>query len=211
MDRYDIFQRGLESAAKIFSQKLLQGEVVIAPTETVYGLCARVFDDSAMKKVRQIKKIPSEKRPFILLVSSVEMAEKYAIMNETAKKLAKHFWPGPLTLVLPLRDFYKNTFALAGKNTAASFRVSSHTFVEKTFEFFEEPYVSTSANITGESPVKTFEEALDVFAVNQPSSFFDEGANMRSFVSTLVDCSGEKIQILREGAIFTKEILSVFE
>ena len=95
--------KGINQAVK----KLLDGEIVFIPTDTVYGIAASPYNDKAIKKIFSLKK-RSYKNSLVLLCSNYKMAKKYAIFNKTADNLKKKFWPGPLTLILKKKIYCKN-------------------------------------------------------------------------------------------------------
>ena len=97
---------GIEKAAK----KILNGEIIFIPTDTVYGIAANPYMNKSIKSLYNIKK-RSKNNSLILLCSNFKMAEKYAVFNKIAYKLKRKFWPGPLTLILKkkiISKFLKN-------------------------------------------------------------------------------------------------------
>ena len=86
---------GIKEAVK----KILEGEIIFIPTDTVYGIAASPYNNKAIKKIFSIKK-RSMNNSLVLLCSNYKMAKKYAIFNKIASNLKKKFWPGPLTLIL---------------------------------------------------------------------------------------------------------------
>lgn len=133
---------------------LNKGGVVLYPTESVYGLGASPDNEEAIKKIIKIKQRPPEKG-FILIAAKVDMILPFIKKpNDTLWQKILNTWPGPVTWV-----FEKNDDALtllSGKFNSLAIRVTEHPIAKKLSELFQKPLISTSANISGEPPVKTF-------------------------------------------------------
>ncbi len=169
------------------------------PTETVYGLGSNL-DSAALDALRRLKDRDSEK-PFLLLVSGAEMAEKWGLtFDEKARALADAFWPGPLTLVLPastnrLPDDLRNP------EGGVAVRRTSQTGVERLINEIDHPITSTSANPPGRAP------AVDIAALRRDFGHvdgllaLDGGPLERAVPSTILDCTTEPPRVVREGAI----------
>ncbi len=200
---YRIQKRGIKESAKILSIRLRCGEVCICPTETVYGLCADAMNIVAARHVRKIKKISKIKRPYILLGKNLEMVGEYARFTKTGLSLARRYWPGALTLILPIKKKFTHSLRHVSLDDMISFRVSPHLFIKTLFTYFKNPIISTSANITGQEPIGTLRDAKNMFGNNvyQPTSFFYEGKLPKDHFSTLVDVSGKEIKIIRQGMV----------
>lgn len=173
-------------------QTLLDGDVIIYPTDTLYALGADATNPEAVKKIYNIKG-RDQKKPLSIAVGSTKDIEKYAYTTPLSEKLAKKFLPGPLTLVLKK----KNTLApnLTPDETIA-IRVLDHPlFAEIDF-----PLTATSANSSGKDVPETLKAVLKEL---RDVTMGIDGGTLRGKPSTLVDCRGEKPIILREGAIHT--------
>lgn len=124
------------------------GKQVAFPTETVYGLGADARNDTAVAGIYAAKGRPSF-NPLIVHVASKQAAQRYVIWSDIADKVADAFWPGPLTLVLPLR---KNAgiskLVTAGLDTVA-IRVPAHPSAQKLLDIFDGPLAAPSANPSG--------------------------------------------------------------
>jgi L-threonylcarbamoyladenylate synthase len=174
-----------------------EGGVIVYPTETVYGIGGNALEKDVWNRIRKIKERPKEKGFIILIKEPNWLEDLVEFIPENAWKLIKKFWPGPLTIVFPVRKSYRYLF---GKTVAI--RVSPHPYVKEILEISGVPLISTSANISGEGPVKDFKEAEKRFG---------------DLVDGIVDgeCWGEKPstifnsltgEILREGPISKEEI-----
>jgi L-threonylcarbamoyladenylate synthase len=177
------------------------------PTDTLYALTAAAGDANAVRRVFEIKG-RQEGRPLPLFVSGLDMARRIADLNETASKLAAHFWPGQLTIVVPKRQTYDSE-ALAGSPTAG-LRVPDNEIARAVVEALDAPVTGTSANLSGGAdPVS----AGDVRAQlgDRIDLILDAGACAHGVGSTIVDCSGETPVILREGAISSDRVFAALQ
>jgi L-threonylcarbamoyladenylate synthase len=188
----------LQKAANL----LLEGNLVAFPTETVYGLGADATSDIACAKIYKTKGRPSN-NPLIVHVATIEEARKIAIFHIAAETLAAKFWPGPLTLVLPLKPDVKiSEIVTAGLQTIA-IRIPSHETALELIRATGKPIAAPSANPSGYvSPTTTSHVRK-----NFPDLFILEGSNSEyGLESTIIDLTS-KPTILRYGFI-TPESLS---
>lgn len=184
-------------------QKLLDGDVVALPTETVYGLGADCTNDSAVQKIFSLKGRPSF-NPLIIHVHDLETASKYGLFNEQALELAKTFWPGPLTLVVPLNPSIKiSTYVTAGLSTIA-IRCPQHLLALEILRNYPHPIAAPSANRSGYVSPTKYEHVYDEFG---DKVFIIPGdQSCIGLESTIVDCSTSEIAILRPGFVTKSEI-----
>ena len=185
-------------------QALKEGEVVAFPTETVYGLGAMAENEMAVKKVYQAKGRPSD-NPLIVHVANQEMVARYnGPLSQRTKQLMDAFWPGALTMILPLQNQRLSQTVTGGLSTCA-FRMPNHqltlALIEKTG-----PLVGPSANTSGR-PSPTCADHVDHDLHGKIAGILDGGSSSVGVESTVIDLSIEdKVTILRPGAI-TKEML----
>lgn len=135
---------GIARAAKA----LRAGEAVGVPTETVYGLAARADQPDAVAAVYRAKGRP-DFNPLIVHVASMQMAETLAVLDERARLLAEHFWPGPLTMVLPLRDDAPVTPAVTAGLPTIALRMPAHPVMRALIAEAGVPLAAPSANRSG--------------------------------------------------------------
>ncbi|MBS0626412.1 MAG: threonylcarbamoyl-AMP synthase [Verrucomicrobia bacterium] len=183
---------------------LKAGEPVAFPTETVYGLGAPVFNEAAVKKVFAIKGRPSD-NPLIAHVCRMEEVERLAVeIPEAFYRLAKAFWPGPLTIVLRRRPEVP-AIVSAGHPTIA-IRMPSHPMALRLIEAVGEPLVAPSANLSGRpSPTK----AADVKEDLKDRMVLDGGECSVGIESTVISLVGPKVLLLRPGSVTQEEIEAV--
>jgi len=193
---------GTETAARC----LAAGGLVAFPTETVYGLGADGTNGAAIARLYEAKGRPSF-NPLIAHVPSLEAARAVAVFNETGLKLARAFWPGPLTLVLPMTaDSTVADLATAGLDTVA-IRVPSHPVAREILEKLGKPVVAPSANRSGHVSPTTAEHVRDDLA-GRIDLIVDGGPVMVGVESTIVACDGNPT-MLRPGGLSRAEIEKV--
>ena len=181
---------------------LREGGVVVYPTETVYGLGCLPSDPDASQRVCEIK--GRADKPLPLICADIEAARKVVDMSPEAEKLAARFWPGPLTIVLPSRVKY-SMWVMHGAKTLGV-RVSPYPVAQKLVREAGGVIVSTSANISGDEPARSAEEAKRIFG-NRVDVILDGGPSPGGESSTVVDLSGEEVWLLRKGPVSGKEIM----
>ncbi len=189
-------QNDRESAVAPAAEALRAGGVLVFPTETVYGVGVAAGSAKALEKLRRVKQRPDGK-PFQLLVADAAMAKAAgAVFSPRAERLARRFWPGPLTLVLPA----------AGGGTLGV-RVPDAPFVLAVCRRLGGGIVSSSANVAGAAPPADA-AAADCFG-DGADLLIDAGAVAAGVPSTVVRCEGDRCDILREGGIARKDIDAV--
>jgi len=193
-------EQGLRTAAASF----LTGGVVVYPTETVYGLGALPSNPDATKRICEIK--GRADKPLPLICSDIDNSRKIVTFNDHAEVLADEFWPGPLTLVLPRKIDYP--FWVTRRRDTLAIRVPGNEAARRLAELSGGVIVSTSANKSGESPVKSCEEAVRKLR-NFVDVIVDGGPSPGKIPSTVLDLSSDELRILRRGAISKDEILKV--
>jgi len=181
---------------------LREGGLLAYPTETVYGLGSRAVH-ADVAALTALKGRPAGK-PFLLLVSDRAMAEAHGLaFNDSADALARAFWPGPLTLVLPggsgrLPDL------LRGPEGGIAVRWTSHPGIARLVAALGEPLTSTSANLPGSQPAPGAAAIVRDFAAAVESGrlwVLDGGVLGNRPPSTVVDCTQPAARLIRDGAI----------
>lgn len=182
---------------------LRDGELVILPTETVYGLASDASNPDAVAAIFEAKGRPRF-NPLISHVEDLAAAEAIAIFDDRARKLAAAFWPGPLTLVLPIRpDTPVCDLARAGLDTVA-LRVPAHPLAQKLLAAFAGPVVAPSANRSGRPSPTTFADAIEETGPSVAAAL-DGGPCEVGLESTVVALLDEA-RLLRPGAVTRPEI-----
>jgi L-threonylcarbamoyladenylate synthase len=198
------------SVIKDAATSLINGNLVAFPTETVYGLGADANNKEAIARIYQVKGRPAG-HPLIVHISSMEHLDKWAKdIPEYAIKLARSFWPGPMTLILPRTDLAKDF--ITGSQDNVGIRIPSHTLALELLKEFEAQggagLAAPSANRFGAvSP--TSAEAVEIELDNflAPSDQILDGGRCRIGIeSTIINCTTDSPSILRPGAI-TNEMI----
>lgn len=179
--------------------KLLQaGELVSFPTETVYGLGADATNVDAVKKVYVAKGRPSD-NPLIVTVADPETVAKFAQVTPAAEKLMAKFWPGPLTIILPIIPGALDMAVTGGLQTAA-FREPDNDATRDLIRLAGTPIVGPSANLSGKPSPTTAQHVLHDMD-GRIAGILDDGPCRVGVESTVIDMSGDVPAILRPGAV----------
>ena len=183
---------------------LRAGRLVIMPTETVYGRAADAANGAAVARVFEAKGRPRF-NPLISHVADADAAERLAVFDARARRLAAAFWPGPLTLVAPVRaDAPVSELARAGLDTLAV-RVPGHPIAQALLQRFGGPVVAPSANRSGRPSPTTFEDAVEETGAAAAAAL-DGGRCRVGLESTVVAVLDGGLRLLRPGAITREEI-----
>jgi L-threonylcarbamoyladenylate synthase len=183
---------------------LRAGGLVILPTETVYGLAADAADPKAVAAIFEAKGRPRF-NPLIAHVADLATAEKIAVFDDRARKLAEAFWPGPMTLVLPIRDAAAVCdLARAGLQTVA-IRVPGHEGARGLLAAFGGPVVAPSANRSGRPSPTTYEHAVGETG-SSAAAALDGGPCQVGLESTVVALLDGAPRLLRPGAVTRVQI-----
>ena len=190
----------IDTAVKI----LKAGGVVVYPTETSYGIGCDATQKKAVARIFKIKK-RSPQKSVTIIVSSFRMARNYIVFDKLSWALAKKYWPGPLTIVLP-KNKKKIYTDLTGKNWDFGVRISPQAIALAIVKKLSKPLISTSANISGKSPTYRISEILKQFKNKkyQPDLILDAGKLPKKLTSTVILVEDGKIKILRKGPIKIK-------
>jgi len=196
----------IQKAAKA----LVDGKLVAFPTETVYGLGADATNQSAIARIYSVKARPVN-HPLIVHISSINQAEKWATdISEYALDLARHFWPGPITLILKRSGLALD--AVTGGQDSVGLRVPSNPVALNLLAEFEKlggsGVAAPSANRFGSvSPTsaKAVEAELGFF-MEEGDLILDDGQCLIGIESTIVDCTQAAPIVLRPGAVTTEMI-----
>lgn len=192
----------INEAAKAINE----GKLVSFPTETVYGLGADATNPEAVKKVYAAKGRPSD-NPLIVHVADQAGVEKFANIDEQSKALMDKFWPGPLTIILPIKPNALAPVVTGGLNTAA-FRNPDNAATIRLIQEAGVPLVGPSANTSGKpSPTKPEHVMHDLDG--KIAGVLDDGETKIGVESTVLDMSGKIPSILRPGAITVDDLKEI--
>ncbi len=184
---------------------LAKDGTVVFPTETVYGLGANGTSAAAVKKIFQAKKRPVD-NPLILHVSSIAQVEKYGYLNDAFYRLAKAFWPGPLTMIIPKKKGVPEE--TSGGLSTVAVRMPNHEVALALIREAGYPIAAPSANLSGKpSPTTAQHVIYDLFG--RVDMILDAGATGVGLESTVIDLTKPPFQILRPGGITADEISDI--
>jgi L-threonylcarbamoyladenylate synthase len=197
-----LFDAAVERAAEL----LRAGEVAALPTETVYGLAANAFDEKAVAKIFLIKGRPAN-NPIIVHIAGVAMAKRcVALWPAGADQLAKAFWPGPLTLVLPCAKVIPANVTANGKTVGV--RWPSHPFIQAVIRECGFPLAAPSANLSSRvSPTNAGHVRQQLG--DKISLIVDGGQSQVGIESTVLDLTVSPPQVLRPGMIHAESLAAV--
>lgn len=182
---------------------LQSGGLVAFPTDTVYGVGALAFDQRAIESIYAAKDRPVEKAIPVLICDKEDLAKVADDVPLVALRLIDRFWPGPLTVLVPKKATLPE--AISATSTVGV-RVPDHE-VARGLLRLAGPMAVTSANISGQASPITARQVLAQLG-GRIAMIIDGGETPGGIPSTLVDCMGTEIQILREGPISKEELLS---
>ncbi|AYE37957.1 threonylcarbamoyl-AMP synthase [Companilactobacillus zhachilii] len=189
---------------------LAKGQLVAFPTETVYGLGADATRPDVVKDVYAAKGRPSD-NPLIVHVSGPEMVWEYAdnSYKPLAEKLMKAFWPGPLTIIMPIQPG-KLSKEVTGGLTTAAFRMPNNKATLNLIKTFGKPIVGPSANTSGK-PSPTLAKHVYHDLHGKIAAILDDGPTKLGVESTVIDLSVDIPTVLRPGMIDSDDLLKVID
>ncbi|WP_297490927.1 L-threonylcarbamoyladenylate synthase [Thermococcus sp.] len=197
-------RKGVDERKLMVAARLLrEGRLVAFPTETVYGLGADALNAGAVRRIFEVKGRPAD-NPLIVHIADMEWLGKLArLVPETALTLARRFWPGPLTLVLPAEDRVP-AVTRGGLDTVAV-RMPAHPVALRLIELAERPVAAPSANISGRpSPTDAGHVVEDFYG--RIDCIVDGGPTPIGVESTVLDLTGERPVLLRPGGLPLEEV-----
>lgn len=179
------------------------GEILILPTDTVYGIVSDSTNEDAVKKIYELKKREMSK-PLNILVSNKEMIKR--VVKEISKweeKIINKFFPGSLTIIFQKNGIIPD-IVTSGLNTVGV-RMPNHKMLLELINYLDNPIVATSCNFAGKKEITNAEDAAFKFKDNVKAIV--DGGNLKNGIpSTIIELKEDKINILREGQV-SKEIL----
>ena len=195
-----------EKTPAVAAELIRQGELVAIPTETVYGLGADGLNEAAVAKIFAAKGRPQD-NPLILHIWDAEQMEQFCHdIPKAAYDLAKAFWPGPLTMVLPARDIVPKR-TTGGLNTVA-LRCPDNAVTREIIRLSGVPIAAPSANLSGKPSTTTAQHVLHDHD-GKIAGVVDGGPCRVGVESTIVDLTEDRPRLLRPGGITPEQLLAV--
>ena len=196
--RVEVNDIAIEEAAKLIAG----GGLVAYPTDTVYGLGCDPFSMEAVDRLIQAKQRVKNALP--ILVNSLVAAKRLAEFNAASLRLAERFWPGPLTLILRVRERLPSS--VTGDSSFVGLRIPKHATALNLAEKCGGSIIGTSANISGQPSPRTADEVMRQLG-DRIDLVLDGGPSPLGKESTVAKVIGGEVTVVREGAISQDEIL----
>lgn len=196
-----------EAAIRDAGRILRDGGLVAMPTETVYGLAGDATNARAVAGIYAAKQRPSF-NPLIVHVENLERALGIGIFPDTALKLARAFWPGPLTIVVPRRPGSGIADIVTAGLDSVAIRMPAHPVARALVAAADRPLAAPSANRSGRlSPTRAADVAADLGG--DVAMVIDGGACRHGVESTVIDATGKRLTLLRPGAVTAEAIAAI--
>jgi L-threonylcarbamoyladenylate synthase len=197
---------------EIALEHVINGKIIAFPTDSVYGIGGDPTNSEVIEKIYQIK-YRERTKGLLLLVYDLKEAQKVAQFNEMAIKLAKHFWPGQLTLILKRKTPNIIPSELTAFQDTIGIRVSNNEIIKTILFYLKKKnkfggIIGTSANYSNEPPAISGDEIAKKF-LTPIDLIIDCGKSKSNLPTTIVDCTGETPKFLRIGVVTEEEVLGV--
>ncbi len=201
---------------------LKSGKAVVYPTDTSYGLAVDAGNIKAIKKLYKIKERQST-QPVHIVVPSVAYAKSIVQWNNSALKLVKKFWPGPLTLILCLKVKGMGLKMLSAKTGSLGLRMPDNLIAMDLARYLGRPITATSANVSGRADCYSVKEIIGQFSAKggsasggknqkyKPDIIINAGKLPKRKPSTLVRVFDDVVKVLRQGPVTEKEIYKALD
>jgi len=197
IDLHKSFEKALEKSVSILNK----GGLIVFPTDTVYGLAAKYDETEAVERIYQVKGRDQTKALAVLIANLDQLKNISTGISENGMKLTTLYWPGALTIILEKRDDLKVPLS---NDNSIGIRIPNDPFVQQLSERIG-PLATTSANRSGYPSTNKVEDVLEQIG-DWVDLIVDGGESEGGIPSSVVDCRGDEIRILREGAISKEEI-----
>ena len=186
-------------------QAIGRGELVVLPTDTVYGVAANAFDARAVERLLAAKGRGRQQPPPVLVAGVSTLRALVAEVPEPVERLVAEFWPGGLTIVLPAQPSL--SWDLGETRGTVAVRMPAQTLA---LELLEEcgPLAVSSANLTGRPAAVSIDEARDMLG-DSVAAYLDAGPSAFGIASTIVDATGDRLRLVRAGAVTLARLRTV--
>ena len=198
----------MKSAVERVIQHFKKGDIVIFPTDTVYGIGCIISNENSIKKLYKIKNRILN-TPSLILCEGLTQAEKYGIFNEETKNFVSKYWPGAVTVIVKAKTSVPPV--LRSKSNSVAIRIPNFPALLSIIRKVGKPIIATSANFHGAESPTSFDQIdrklIALVDYELKLEDLDENQNIFKLPSTLVDMTQKPYRIIREGA-FPKKILT---
>ncbi len=182
-----------------------QGGIVVFPTQCLYGLAADALNAEAVSEIFRIKGRPPDKPVLVLIKSQKVLQTIVEDIPPAAHKLISRFWPGSLTIIFPAQKKFPSV--LTGKTGKIGVRLPGHPVASALAKLSNNPITGTSANVSG-TPGCSDIDRIDPKILRETELVLDAGPLAGGIGSTVLDITGEKVVVLREGVVSAEQIFS---
>ncbi len=183
------------------------GRLVVLPTDTVYGVGCAAFDEAAIRRLYAVKQRPYHKAIPILLADLADLTAVTAHVPPLAQALIQRYWPGPLTIILPKHPKLPGVLS---PNEGIAVRIPDHAVARALIKAAGGAMAVTSANRSGQPAAQTAVQAA-AYLEDGVTAVLDDGPAPMGQASTIVDCTGDDMRLIRSGPISWTEIQSLTE
>ncbi len=197
-----------EEKLEYIAEEFRKGKIIVYPTETFYGLGTNPFNREAVKKIYYLKKREFGKPLPIIIHEKSQVEELAQDIHEVFYKIAERFWPGPLTIVLKAKSIFPDE--MLGEEKTIGMRLPNFEWLRGLVKKVGFPIIATSANISGEGEISSPIELTKIF-YGEVDLIVDGGKTSGKKPSTVLDLTGNKAKIIREGIIPKSEINEFLE
>ena len=198
----DTYRENIKTAAKA----LLSGQIVAFPTETVYGLGVCADNKDAIDNLYRVKQRSRDKKLSIMIARTEDITKYVKYIPSIAEKLISSFWPGPLTIIFKASQMVPNL--ITGDTGKVGIRIPGCPFTRKMIREVGFPMVGTSANLSGKPGAMEIKPIQQDFG-DRVDLYLDVGRLDPGEPSTVVDLTGEKLVVVREGMIGMDQLKNV--
>ncbi|MEM7116524.1 MAG: L-threonylcarbamoyladenylate synthase [Chloroflexota bacterium] len=181
---------------------LKQGQLIVLPTDTVYGVAANAFDGAAVEQLYVVKKRPLSKPIPVLLADPEALSLVADGIPSLAQQLIARYWPGALSLIVPKKASLPEALS---PNAGVAVRIPDCPVARAVIRAAGGAVAATSANLSGEEPALTAVSAYEALG-EQVAAVLDNGPSLGTIASTVIDCLGPTPKIIRPGPITEKDL-----
>jgi len=192
--------KNLKELVKIANQAIKKGKIIILPTDTVYGLICDTTNRTAIERLFKIKKRKSSKA-IPIFIKNIKTAKDLAWVDKKQEGFLKKVWPGKVTAVLKAKNKKRFPKGIISKDEKIGLRISNYKFLNQILTKANLPLTATSANISGKPASTKIKDVISQFENQKfkPDLIFNGGDLKKSKPSKVIDLTGEKLKILRNG------------
>ncbi len=183
------------------------GNLIVIPTDTLYGLACDAFNAEAVRAIYAAKQRPYSKPIPILLADHTDLPRVVRNVPPVAQIFINQYWPGPLTILLPKHPDLPEEIS---NNDSVAVRIPNNEVGRAIIRAAGGAMAVTSANLTGQEPADTAVDAKNKLA-GWVTAVVDDGPSPHGAASTILDCTGGRLNILREGPISAQSLLGLAE